>query len=284
MRCKGASLQAPFHPGTNMPMSEGRSIKIHNQAEFAAMRKAGQLAASILDDMFAIVKPGIATNAINDLCHEKIIAAGAVPAPLGYRGFPKSICTSVNHVVCHGIPDERKLNNGDIVNIDVTVIVDGWHGDTSRTYWVGDVSTKARRLTEVTYAAMMKGIETIKPGATTGDIGHAIQTYAESFGYSVVRDYCGHGLGRVFHDAPNILHFGEKGGGIPLEEGMFFTVEPMINIGKAATILSKHDGWTVTTRDKSLSAQFEHSVGVTKNGVEIFTASPAGRHYPPSAI
>ena len=264
-------------------MQEERSIKIHGAAEFAAMRKAGALAAGILDDMFDVVKAGITTNAINDICHQKIIAAGAIPAPLGYRGFPKSICTSVNHVVCHGIPDDRKLNNGDIVNIDVTVIVDGWHGDTSRTYFVGDVPTKARRLTEVTYAAMMKGIEVVKPGATTGDIGHAIQTYAESFGYSVVREYCGHGLGKVFHDAPNIMHFGEPGGGIELQEGMFFTVEPMINAGKAPTILNRHDGWTVTTRDKSLSAQFEHSIGVTANGFEIFTASLKGLNHPPFA-
>lgn len=263
--------------------TDSREITIHGAAEFAAMRKAGLLAASILDDMVEVVRPGITTDAINTICHDKIVAAGAVPAPLGYRGFPKSICTSVNHVVCHGIPDARKLNNGDIVNIDVTVIVDGWHGDTSRTYWVGEVPTKARRLTEVTYAAMMKGIEVVRPGATTGDIGHAIQTYAESFGYSVVREYCGHGLGKIFHTAPNILHFGTPGQGVRLEEGMFFTVEPMINAGKAPTILNKHDGWTVTTRDKSLSAQFEHSIGVTANGFEIFTASPKGRHCPPFA-
>ena len=262
-------------------MLDAREITLHGSAEFAAMRKAGALAASILDDMVELVRPGITTDEINAICHNKIIAAGAIPAPLGYRGFPKSICTSVNHVVCHGIPDARKLVNGDMVNIDVTVIVDGWHGDTSRTYWVGDVSTKGRRLTEVTYAAMMKGIEVIRPGATTGDIGHAIQTYAESFGYSVVREYCGHGLGKIFHTAPNILHFGKPGTGIKLEEGMFFTVEPMINVGKAATILNKHDGWTVTTRDKSLSAQFEHSLGVTANGFELFTASSKGLHCPP---
>ena len=258
-----------------------RTINLHNEADFARMRKAGALAASILDDLVDFVEPGLTTDAINDFVHTKIIAANAVPAPLGYRGFPKSVCTSVNHVVCHGIPDARKLVNGDIVNIDVTVIVDGWHGDTSRTFWVGEVPTKARRLTEVTYAAMMKGIEVVRPGIKTGDIGHAIQTYAESFGYSVVREYCGHGLGKVFHTAPNILHFGKPGEGVPVEEGMFFTVEPMINIGKPATILSKHDGWTVTTRDKSLSAQFEHSIGVTATGFEIFTASPKGLHSPP---
>lgn len=260
---------------------DSRSIKRHSAADFEGMRKAGALAASILDDMVTFVKPGISTQAINDYCHERIVAAGAIPAPLGYRGFPKSVCTSVNHVVCHGIPGAQILKNGDMVNVDVTVIVDGWHGDTSRTYWVGDVPIKAKRLTEVTYAAMMKGIEQIKPGATTGDIGHAIQTYAESFGYSVVREYCGHGLGKVFHDAPNILHFGKAGSGVTLEEGMFFTVEPMINIGKPGTILNKHDGWTVTTRDKSLSAQFEHSLGVTKDGFELFTHSRKGLHCPP---
>lgn len=263
------------------PGFDPRTIPLHGPEEFAAMRKAGVLAASILDDMVEFVKPGITTDDINTYVHNKIVAAGAIPAPLGYRGFPKSVCTSVNHVVCHGIPDARKLNNGDMVNIDVTVIVDGWHGDTSRTYWVGDVATKVKRLTQVTYDAMMKGIEQVRPGATTGDIGHAIQTYAESFGYSVVREYCGHGLGKIFHTAPNILHFGKPGTGVRLEEGMFFTVEPMINIGKAATILNKHDGWTVTTRDKSLSAQFEHSLGVTANGFEIFTGSLKGLNCPP---
>jgi methionyl aminopeptidase len=258
-----------------------REITKHGPEGFAGMRKAGELAASILDDIVDVVRVGVTTDEINTICHDKIIAAGAIPAPLGYRGFPKSVCTSVNHVVCHGIPDARKLVNGDIVNVDVTVIVDGWHGDTSRTYWVGEVATKAKRLTEVTYAAMMRGIEMVKPGNTTGDIGHAIQTYAESFGYSVVREYCGHGLGKIFHTAPNILHFGNAGEGIRLEEGMFFTVEPMINAGKAPTILNKHDGWTVTTRDKSLSAQFEHSLGVTATGYELFTHSRKGLNCPP---
>ena len=262
-------------------MADARSIKIHSAADFEGMRKAGALAASILDEMVEVVRPGITTDEINELCHARIIGAGAVPAPLGYRGFPKSVCTSVNHVVCHGIPDNRKLNNGDIVNIDVTVIVDGWHGDTSRTYWVGEPPTKAKRLTQVAYDSMMKGIDVIRPGATTGDICHAIQTYAEAQGFSVVREYCGHGLGKVFHDAPNILHFGEPGTGVTLQEGMFFTVEPMINAGKSATILNRHDGWTVTTRDKSLSAQFEHSLGVTANGFELFTESKKGLHCPP---
>ncbi len=265
----------------NDSWGDSREIPLHGPAEFAAMRKAGALAASILDDMVDVVRVGITTDEINTICHNKIIAAGAIPAPLGYRGFPKSICTSVNHVVCHGIPDARKLVNGDIVNIDVTVIVDGWHGDTSRTYWVGDVAVKAKRLTEVTYAAMMKGIEVVRPGIKTGDIGHAIQTYAESFGYSIVREYCGHGLGKIFHTAPNILHFGKPNTGVTLEEGMFFTVEPMINVGKAGTILNQKDGWTVTTRDKSLSAQFEHSIGVTATGFEIFTGSLKGLHCPP---
>ena len=244
------------------------------------MRKAGALAASILDDMFEMIEPGLTTNEINSYVHNKIIDAGAIPAPLDYRGFPKSVCTSVNHVVCHGIPDDKALKKGDIVNVDVTVIVDGWHGDTSRTFFVGEVPTKAKYLTQVTYDAMMLGIEQVKPGATTGDIGHAIQTYAEGKGFSVVREYCGHGLGLVFHTAPNILHFGKPGTGTLIEEGMFFTVEPMLNVGKAGTILSKHDGWTVTTRDKSLSAQFEHSLGVTKDGFEIFTLSPKGLHHP----
>ena len=262
-------------------MTDTRSIELHPKEDYAGMRKAGLLAAEILDDLVELVRPGITTNAINEFVHKRIIDAGAIPAPLGYRGFPKSVCTSVNHVVCHGIPDERVLVNGDIINIDVTTIVDGWHGDTSRTFWVGDVATKARRLTEVTYAAMMKGIEIVRPGIKTGDIGHAIQTYAESFGYSVVREYCGHGLGKIFHTAPNILHFGRPGEGVLIEEGMFFTVEPMVNVGKPGTILNKADGWTVTTRDKSLSAQFEHSIGVTANGYEIFTASPKGRNCPP---
>lgn len=262
-------------------MLDSRPVKIHTAKDFESMRKAGALAARILDEMAEFVQPGITTNQINEKVHHAVTSAGAVPAPLGYRGFPKSVCTSVNHVVCHGIPDDRKLNNGDIVNIDVTVIVDGWHGDTSRTYWVGDVPVKAKRLTQVTYDAMMKGIEAVKPGATTGDIGHAIEEYVRPFGYSIVQEYCGHGLGKIFHDAPNILHFGNPGTGVVLEEGMFFTVEPMLNVGKAATILSRHDGWTVTTRDKSLSAQFEHSIGVTKDGFEIFTASPKGLHFPP---
>ncbi len=247
------------------------------------MRKAGRLAAEVLDMIAGHVKPGVTTSELNDLCHAMITGAGAIPAPLGYRGFPKSICTSVNHVVCHGIPSDLRLKDGDIVNIDVTVIVDGWHGDTSRMYWAGEPPIKAKRLTQVTYEAMMLGIQQVKPGKTVGDIGHAIQTYAEKHGYGVVRDYCGHGIGKTFHTAPNVVHVGEPGEGDVLKEGMFFTVEPMINAGGWQTILNRHDGWTVTTRDKSLSAQFEHTIGVTSQGFEIFTASPKGLHFPPYA-
>lgn len=248
-------------------------ITIHTEEDFIKMRKAGKLASEILDYIGNFVKSGITTNELNDLCHNKIIENGAIPAPLNYRGFPKSICTSINHVVCHGIPSEKILQNGDIINIDVTVIVDGWHGDSSRMYYAGEPPIKARRLCETTFEAMMLGIEQVKPGNHLGDIGFAIQSYVEKLGFSVVRDYCGHGIGRIFHAEPNVVHYGKKGSGIILEEGMFFTIEPMINAGKYETILSKHDGWTVTTRDKSLSAQFEHTVGVTKNGYEIFTLS-----------
>ncbi|MDA9817983.1 type I methionyl aminopeptidase [Flavobacteriaceae bacterium] len=250
------------------------SIKIHPQNNFIKMRKAGKLAAEILDYIGDYVQNGVTTNYLNDLCHQKIIDNGAIPAPLNYRGFPKSICTSINHVVCHGIPSDKKLKDGDIINIDVTVIVDGWHGDTSRMYYVGKPSIKAKRLCEVTYEAMMLGIEQVRDGAALADIGRAIQEYAEGKGYSVVRDYCGHGIGQVFHDDPSVIHYHDKKNEkIILKEGMFFTVEPMINIGKHQTILSKHDNWTVTTRDKSLSAQFEHTLAVTKDGYEIFTLS-----------
>jgi len=248
-------------------------ITIHTEEDFIKMRKAGKLASEILDYIGDFVKPGITTNKLNDLCHNKIIENGAIPAPLNYRGFPKSICTSINHVVCHGIPSEKILQNGDIINIDVTVIVDGWHGDSSRMYYAGEPSIKAKRLCEATFEAMMLGIQQVKPGNSLGDIGFVIQSYVEKLGFSVVRDYCGHGIGKVFHAEPNVVHYGKKGSGLILEEGMFFTIEPMINAGKYETILSKHDDWTVSTRDKSLSAQFEHTVGVTKNGYEIFTIS-----------
>ena len=245
------------------------------------MRAAGQLAAETLDFITDHVKPNVTTNSLNDLCHNFITSHNAIAAPLNYKGFPKSICTSINHVVCHGIPNDKPLKNGDIVNIDVTVILDGWYGDTSRMYYVGDVAIKPKRLIQVTYDAMMKGIEVVRPGAKLGDIGHAIQSYAEQHNYSVVRDYTGHGIGRVFHDEPSILNYGRSGTGLTLEEGMFFTVEPMINAGNYSTILSRLDGWTVTTRDKSLSAQFEHTIGVTKDSFEIFTLSPKKLDYPP---
>ena len=238
------------------------------------MRKAGKLAAEILDFITEYVKPGVSTNYLNELCHNKIIQAGAIPAPLNYKGFPKSICTSINHVICHGIPSDQKLRNSDIVNIDVTVILDGYYGDTSRMYFVGKPSIKAKRLVDITYECLMRGIEQVKPGNTLGDIGHAIQTYAESEHYSVVREYCGHGIGKVFHADPNVCHYGKPGEGVEIKEGMFFTIEPMINVGGRETKLSSHDGWTVTTKDRSLSAQFEHTIGVTKDGYEILLSRP----------
>lgn len=263
---------------------EERRIKIHGPAEFEAMRKAGKLAAEVLDFITPQVKPGVTTDALDRLCHGFIVDHGAIPAPLNYRGFPRSICTSINHVVCHGIPGDRRLAEGDILNIDITVILDGWHGDTSRMFFLGDrIPVKAKRLVEVTYEAMMRGIAAVRPGVHVGDIGHAIQTYAEAQRFSVVRDFCGHGVGRVFHDAPSILHFGKPGEGPLLREGMFFTVEPMINAGTwEVKILA--DGWTAVTRDKSLSAQFEHTVGVTASGYEIFTLSPTGLDKPPYAL
>ncbi len=264
------------------PVRNTGMIKVHQEDEFAGMRRAGQLAAETLDFIAPYVKPGVTTESLDALCHDFIVNRSAVPAPLHYRGFPKSICTSVNHVVCHGIPGPKVLEDGDIVNIDITTILDGWHGDTSRMFFVGDVGVKARRLCDITYEAMMRGIEVIRPGATTGDIGHAIQSFVEKQRCSVVRDFCGHGLGRVFHDSPNILHYGAPGTGIELRAGMFFTVEPMVNLGKwQVKMLS--DGWTAVTKDRSLSAQFEHSIGVTGSGYEIFTTSPTGLHKPPYA-
>jgi methionyl aminopeptidase len=261
------------------------TITIHKNEDFEKMRIAGKLAGEILDYITPFVEVGVTTNYLNDLCHNKIIENNAIPAPLNYRGFPKSICTSVNHVICHGIPSDKTLKNGDILNIDVTVIVDGWHGDTSRMYFVGnDVSIKAKKLTQITYECMMMGIEKVKPEIHLGEIGFVIQNHAEKHGFSVVRDYCGHGIGKVFHAEPSVLHYGKKNSGILLKEGMFFTIEPMINVGTFETLLSKHDGWTVTTRDKSLSAQFEHTIGVTKDGFEIFTASPKGLDFPPYKI
>jgi methionyl aminopeptidase len=260
---------------------EQRSIKIHGPDGFAGMRNAGRLAAETLDFITPHVRPGVTTDEIDRLCHGFIVDHGAIPAPLNYRGFPRSICTSVNHVVCHGIPGDRRLMDGDILNIDVTVILDGWHGDTSRMFFVGErISVKAKKLVDVTYEAMMRGIAAVKPGVHVGAIGNAIQRFAESHRYSVVRDFCGHGVGRVFHDAPSILHYGQPDDGPILKEGMFFTVEPMINAGRwEVKVLS--DGWTAVTKDRSLSAQFEHTVGVTATGYEIFTISPAGLHRPP---
>jgi methionyl aminopeptidase len=255
-------------------------IKLHDAAGFEGMRKAGRLAAECLDMLTPHVVPGVMTSELDRLAREFILDHGALPACLFYKGYSHTVCISPNHVVCHGIPGDRPLREGDIANIDVTCIVDGWHGDHSRMYGVGKVSTRARRLVEITYEGMRRGLEAIKPGATLGDIGHAIQTYVESQRCSVVRDFCGHGLGRVFHDAPNILHFGHKGQGPELKPGMFFTVEPMVNTGKPQVkVLS--DGWTAVTRDKSLSAQCEHSIGVTETGYEIFTASPKGLFQPP---
>jgi methionyl aminopeptidase len=255
-------------------------IKLHNASDFEGMRRAGRLTAEALDLITPLVVPGAATEAINKAVVEFARDHGAVPAPLNYRGYSKAICTSVNHVVCHGIPGPTPLREGDIVNIDVTLILDGWYGDSSRMYNVGEVSRKAERLVEVTYECLMRGIQAVRPGAFLGDIGHAIQTYAEVERCSVVRDFCGHGLGRAFHDHPNVLHYGRKGEGVMLQEGMFFTIEPMINLGKHhVKVLS--DGWTAVTRDRSLSAQFEHSIGVTKAGCEIFTLSPRGFAQPP---
>jgi methionyl aminopeptidase len=256
------------------------SIRLHGPVDFEGMRKAGRLAAEALDMLVPYVRPGVRTDELDDRVFDFVLAHGAVPAPLNYRGFPRSICTSVNHVVCHGIPGPKPLKDGDIVNIDVTLIVDGWHGDTSRMFTVGRVSRRAERLIEVTYEALMRGIAAVKPGHTTGHIGAAIQQYAEAERCSVVRDFCGHGLGRLFHDRPNILHYGEAGDGPELKAGMFFTIEPMINLGRPHVKVLP-DGWTAVTRDRELSAQFEHTVGVTEDGCEIFTLSPGGYHKPP---
>ena len=255
-------------------------IPLHGPDAFAAMRKAGRLAAECLDMITPYVAPGVPTAKIDGLILEFALDNGAIPATLNYRGYRYSTCTSINHVVCHGMPNQKPLKEGEIVNVDVTLIVDGWHGDTSRMYAVGAVSRRAERLIQVTYESLMRGIAAVKPGATTGDLGAAIQRYAESERCSVVRDFCGHGLGQVFHDRPNILHYGEPGDGIVLEPGMFFTIEPMINLGRPAVKILT-DGWTAVTRDRELSAQFEHTVAVTGTGVEVFTISPAGLHCPP---
>jgi len=255
-------------------------IKVHGPEGFEGMRKAGRLAAECLDMLIPHVQPGVSTGFLDDLAREFIMDHGALPACLGYKGYTKTVCISPNHVVCHGIPGEKTLREGDIANIDVTVIVEGgWHGDTSRMYGVGEVSARSRRLCDITHEAMMRGIAQVKPGARFGDIGFAIQSYVEAQRASVVRDFCGHGLGQVFHDNPNVLHFGRRGEGEILQPGMFFTIEPMVNLGKPQVkVLS--DGWTAVTRDKSLSAQYEHSCGVTETGVELFTLSPTGQDKP----
>jgi len=253
---------------------------LHDETGFAGMRAAGSLAAAVLDMITPHVAVGITTEELDRICHDYITAQGAVPAPLNYKGFPKATCISLNHVVCHGIPGPKTLRDGDILNIDITVILDGWYGDTSRMYFVGEPSVKARLLTSVTYECLMRGIEAARPGNTLGDIGHAIQSHAEAQRFSVVRDFTGHGLGQTFHCAPTVLHFGTPGGGMTLEPGMIFTIEPMINAGRAETKILG-DGWTAVTRDRSLSAQFEHSIGITDGEAEIFTLSPAGHTAPP---
>ncbi len=261
---------------------EGRRIILHAQDDFEGMRRAGRLAAETLDMVAPHVRAGVTTGELDRLIHEFTEAHGAVPATLNYRGYPKSSCISINHVVCHGIPGERRLAAGDILNIDVTSILDGWYGDTSRMYVVGPLSRRASMLVDVTYEALMRGVEIIRPGATLGDVGSAIQTFVEQRRFSVVRDFCGHGIGRTFHAPPNVLHFGRRGEGAVLRPGMFFTVEPMVNAGRPEVKILD-DGWTAVTRDRSLSAQFEHMVGVTDTGCEIFTVSPAGLHRPPYA-
>jgi methionyl aminopeptidase len=255
-------------------------IKLHGAEAFEGMRRAGRLAAEILDALVPHVVPGASTKALDDMVREHMLRAGAVPATLGYRGYSKSCCISINHVVCHGIPSDKPLKDGDIVNIDVTPILDGWHGDSSRMFLVGNVPIKARRLVDVTYECLMLGLEQARPGNHLGDISNAIQRHAEGHRYSVVRDFCGHGLGRLFHDSPEVIHAGRPGTGPELRPGMFFTVEPMINIGRA-DVKMLDDGWTAVTRDRSLSAQFEHSIGITDDGCEIFTRSPAGLDKPP---
>ncbi len=255
-------------------------IKIHGPDDFEGMRRAGRLAAECLDMLTPHVVPGVSTEALDRLAREFILDHGALPACLFYKGYSATLCISPHHVVCHGVPSDRPLREGDIANIDVTVIVDGWHGDTSRMYGVGEVGPRARRLVDVTYEGLARGLAQVRPGARMGDVGHAIQAYVESMRCSVVRDFCGHGVGRVFHDSPNVLHYGAPGTGPVLKPGMFFTVEPMVNLGKHHVKLLA-DGWTAVTRDKSLSAQCEHSVGVTETGLEIFTASPADLFKPP---
>lgn len=255
----------------------GAKVKINTPEEIAMSRAAGKLAAAVLDMITPHVKPGVSTEDLDKLCHDYIVnELQAIPANIGYHGFPKTICASVNHVVCHGIPSTTKiLKKGDIVNIDVAVIKDGWFGDTSRMYFAGEPSAQARRLVNTTYEALRAGILQVRPGATLGDVGHAIQTIAHRDGFSVVREYCGHGIGKIYHDEPQVLHYGKRGEGLRLEEGMIFTIEPMINAGKRG-VKELQDGWTVVTQDHSLSAQWEHMVAVTANGFEVLTPWPDG--------
>lgn len=260
---------------SDAPDARTGAIKLHGPAAFEGMMKAGRLAAETLDMIVPHMVPGVTTAEIDRLIYDFVTAAGAVPATLGYRGYTHSVCISINHVVCHGIPSEKTLKSGDIVNVDVTPLLDGWHGDTSRMYLIGDVPIKARRLVEVTYECLMLGIEQAKPGNRMGDVAHAIQRHAEKHRYGVVRDFCGHGVGRLFHDAPEVVHVGKPGTGPELRPGMIFTIEPMINIGRPDVKLLD-DGWTAVTRDRSLSAQFEHSIGITETGCDIFTISTKG--------
>ena len=255
-------------------------IPIYKKEDFDGMRKAGSLAALILDKLKLMIEPGISTLEINDFCHKMIVENNATPAPLNYKGFPKSICTSVNHVVCHGIPSQNKiLQNGDIINIDVTVILDGWHGDSSRMFVAGDINQKIYSLLKTTYECLLIGIQNALPGKHLGNIGYEIQKYAEKKNYSVVRDFCGHGIGKVFHTPPSVLHYGNLDSGPILKPGMFFTIEPMINIGDWR-IKILNDGWTAVTKDKSLSSQFEHTIGITEDGNEIFTLSHNNSEFP----
>jgi methionyl aminopeptidase len=265
---------------SDLPMTRTGTIKLYGAEGFAGMHRAGRLAAETLDMLVPHMVPGVTTGEIDRLIYDFVLAAGAVPATLGYRGYTHSTCVSINHVVCHGIPSEKTLKAGDIVNVDVTPILDGWHGDSSRMYCIGEVPLKAKRLVEVTYECLMLGIEQARPGNHMGDVANAIQRHAERHRYGVVRDFCGHGLGRLFHDAPEVVHVGKPGTGPELRPGMIFTIEPMINIGRADVKLLE-DGWTAVTRDRSLSAQFEHSIGITDEGCEIFTLSPRGWHQPP---
>jgi len=262
------------------PPTRSTAIKLHDETGFAGMRKAGRLAAEILDAIAPYVTPGVTTGELDDIVRRMTVEGGGVPATMGYRGYTHSCCISINNVICHGIPGDRELKDGDILNIDVTPIVDGWHGDSSRMYIAGEAPIKARRLIDVTYECLMLGIEQARPGNHMGDIGHAIQKHAEKHRYGVVRDFCGHGLGRVFHDSPEVVHAGTPGTGPELKPGMFFTIEPMINIGKPGVRMLE-DGWTAVTRDRTLSAQFEHSIGITETGCEIFTRSPAGLDHAP---